>query len=143
MVVCVITYILPAALCFTRRVNGARRDGLRQGCLQSTLAIRRGGRAGEAARFLASLRRLAGRERRDTFDKGELQVRGCGWRLHESNRLPFRLAGCGSIRKCDGTQAQATSRHAAGATRWVSVSKGSMRVIPCECFAPVISTPSI
>jgi len=35
----------------------------------------RGGRKGEAARFLAALRRVAARERRDTFDRGELQVR--------------------------------------------------------------------
>lgn len=36
--------------------------------------LARGGRAGEASRFMAALRRAAAREQRDTFDKGELQV---------------------------------------------------------------------
>jgi hypothetical protein len=49
----------------------------------------RGGRASEAARFMASLRRAAAREQRGVFDRGELQVsRPRGGRTQCPRRAP-------------------------------------------------------
>lgn len=58
----------------------------------------RGGRAGEAARFMAALRRAAARERRDTFDRGELQASGAA----HAQRRPGRggSAGGGMAEGC-------------------------------------------
>lgn len=61
----------------------------------------RGGKAGEAARFLAALRAMAGQQNRDTFSTAELQVRCCvvGWRspvgLRAVVRPSFALLGEG------------------------------------------------
>jgi hypothetical protein len=48
----------------------------------------RGGKAGEAARFMAALRAMGSQQGRDVFDSAELQVRPlCSWMLLDLNQF--------------------------------------------------------